>query len=59
MIELILCILGLLFSIYFLIIVLYDKYKTKKHPNPNTYIILSALYVIGFVITLLKVLTII
>lgn len=56
MIELILCILGLLFSIYFLYIVLYDKFKTKKHPNPNPFIFISLTYIIGFTITLIKIL---
>ena len=56
MIELILCILGLLFSIYFLYIVLYDKFKTKKHPNPNYFIFIALLYVIGFLILLIKLL---
>lgn len=55
MIELILCILGLLFSIYFLCIVLYDKFKTKNHPNPNYFIFISLLYIIGFTITIIKI----
>lgn len=56
MIELILSILGLLFAIYFLIIVLYDKYKTKKHPNPDPYMFIALIHVIGFTIILIKIL---
>ena len=56
MITLILSILGLLLSIYFLYIVLYDKFKTKKHPNPNPFIFLFLLHIIGFTIILIKIL---
>lgn len=56
MINLILSIFGLLFSIYFLIIVLYDKYKIKKHPNPGPYMFIALIHVIGFTIILIKIL---
>lgn len=54
MINLILSIFGLLFAICFLIIVLYDKYKTKKHPNPDFYIFVALIHVIGYTIILIK-----
>lgn len=55
-IPLILSIIGLIFSIYFLIIVLYDKYIDKKHPNPNPYILIAICHIAAFVIFIIKLL---
>ena len=50
LIPLIISIIGLMLSIYFLTIVLYDKFKTKKHPNPNPFILIAICHIALFVI---------
>lgn len=54
LISLVISIAGLLFSIYFLYIILYDKYKTKEHPNPNPFIFLTIIHIILFIYFIFK-----
>ena len=54
LIVLIISIIGLMFSIYFLIIVLYDKYIDKRHPNPNPYILIAICHVALFIMFITK-----
>lgn len=53
-ILLIMSIIGLIFSVYFLTIVLYDKFKTKRHPNPNPFVLIAICHIALFVIFIIK-----
>ena len=54
--SLMLSIVGLIISICFLIMVLYDKYIDKKHPNPNPYILITICHIAAFIIFIIKLL---